>query len=142
MCLGSISPPTCDLCQLDDKKPHPTDVVNEEDRCGEVGHDGVRRFSQRRVLCKGSEVFIGMWHGTVESLNMEEETVRVKYTTGGLEEDVPLTSIRSVVINQFNRDLQVSMSSMFSKFTSVAYDIKTCITTCSPSYYYYTVAGY
>ena len=143
MCLGSISPPTCDLSLLaQTKKYHSQVQIVEEEQCGSVGHDGIRRYAHRRVLCKGSEVFVGMWHAIVTSLDMDAETVVIKYTTGGAEEEVPLQAVRSVVFNQLNRDIQVSMSSMLSRFTTVAYDIKKCLTTCSPSYYYYTVTSY
>eukprot|EP01059_Diplonema_ambulator_P012700 TRINITY_DN23131_c0_g1_i1.p1 TRINITY_DN23131_c0_g1~~TRINITY_DN23131_c0_g1_i1.p1 ORF type:complete len:141 (+),score=34.05 TRINITY_DN23131_c0_g1_i1:74-496(+) len=134
MCLGSIVPENrvLELGQIEvcSKECVVEKVIPEEELCGEVGMDGVRRFKHRRVLCAGSEVLVDGWLAFVESVNMQKETVTIKYPASSAPTEVPLSAVRSILTNPVNRDLQLTISNVYNSITSFAFELRRCLSTC------------
>eukprot|EP01064_Diplonema_japonicum_P030435 TRINITY_DN517_c12_g1_i1.p1 TRINITY_DN517_c12_g1~~TRINITY_DN517_c12_g1_i1.p1 ORF type:complete len:142 (+),score=17.63 TRINITY_DN517_c12_g1_i1:161-586(+) len=135
MCLGSIVPENrvLDVQEVqivECVKVGEVQQVPEEEKCGEVGSDGVRRFKHRRVLCKGAEVLVNGWLAFVEAVDMDNEKVVIRYPSAISTEAVALTEVRSILTNPVNRDLQLTIANVYSSVTSFASELRRCITSC------------
>ena len=104
----------------------------DEERCGEIGEDGVRRFKHRRVLCQGSEVLVSGWVAIVDSVCMDSSRVTITYVAGGKVECVPLTAVKAGHTDPLNRDLQIHLFPAFNAVFSFVDDMKHYLGTACP----------
>ncbi|KAJ9447324.1 hypothetical protein DIPPA_16952 [Diplonema papillatum] len=123
MCLGSITPEhrifDCVLPEEEKVESYAQRAPREEELVGEVCVDGVRRFKNRRVLCRGAEVLVDGWLAEVVDLDMDAETVVVCYSTTSSTATVALQDVRSVLTNPINRDLQLGLTLAMSSVSEL-----------------------
>eukprot|EP01063_Lacrimia_lanifica_P004044 TRINITY_DN12264_c1_g1_i1.p3 TRINITY_DN12264_c1_g1~~TRINITY_DN12264_c1_g1_i1.p3 ORF type:complete len:157 (+),score=40.28 TRINITY_DN12264_c1_g1_i1:68-538(+) len=94
---------------LDDEELERADMWAEEEDCGIVWEDGIRRFGRRHVLCSGSHVLVHGWSATVRRVNLNSATVEVAWHALPWRptEVVPLASLRSLYDwGYISRDVQ------------------------------------